>query len=194
MLERASDLVFVMESRIDRIKLEVVRNKCGFSNGVSVTSNGILGGLGLWWKDQKVTLRSFSNRHIFVIVEDEFVGLQWVAKGVYGWSDRVGKFKIWDLMKSLVVGCSSPYIFFGLGFCGSRFTISTLGFVHFLPSAGWVERFDGVDVRHLPIYRSDHDPILLYIDMQQVTDYDKLFRFKSFWLSNENYKQVISNV
>lgn len=45
------DFVFILESMIDSRRLEVVRNKCGFINGVCLSSQGNYEGLGLWWRD-----------------------------------------------------------------------------------------------------------------------------------------------
>lgn len=98
---------------IDSSKLEHVRNKCGYQNGVCVSSNGNSGGLGLWWKNLRVSLKSFSNKHISVVVEMNEFGNSWMAHGIYGWADRANKFKTWDLMQSLVNGVQIAYIFFG---------------------------------------------------------------------------------
>lgn len=56
--------MFVMESMMQRDKLERVRNRCGFFDGVCIDSNGQSGGIGLWWRDLEVTLLSYSSRHI----------------------------------------------------------------------------------------------------------------------------------
>lgn len=64
--------MFIIEFMVDKNRLEGVRHKCGFQNGLCVSSNGNSDGIGLWWRDQKVTLNSFSEKHISVTVEDEW--------------------------------------------------------------------------------------------------------------------------
>lgn len=87
-----------METR----KLEVVRNKCGFMEGICVDNVGHSEGIGLWWKDLDVHLISFSNHHILVEVKEERAGFSsWCACGVYGWADRANKYKTWDLIRGL---------------------------------------------------------------------------------------------
>lgn len=107
------DFVLIMESMIDSGKLECVRNKCGFSNGFYVSSQGNSRGLGFWWRDQKVSLKSFSDKHISVMVNCFDYGNTWVANGIYGWADRASKYKTWDLMKSLVDIIQISYVLFG---------------------------------------------------------------------------------
>lgn len=87
------DFVFIMESMIDRQRLDVVCNKCGFHNGICISSQGNSGGIGLWWRDQNVSLKSYSDRHIFVEIEMDDSGARWIANGIYGWVDRASKHK-----------------------------------------------------------------------------------------------------
>ena len=82
-----------MESMVDSGRLELVCNKCGFSNGLCVSSMGNSGGIGLWWRDQNVTLNSYSNRHISVIVKDEKLDSLWCTHGIYGWPEKANKYK-----------------------------------------------------------------------------------------------------
>ncbi|KAA3465094.1 reverse transcriptase [Gossypium australe] len=50
--------------------MEKVRMRCGFSNGIDIDANGTRDGLSLAWKeDLLVTLKSFSNNHIDVMVK-----------------------------------------------------------------------------------------------------------------------------
>lgn len=108
------DFVFVMKSMIDSSRLEIVRNKCGFPNGLCISNNGNSGGIGLWWRDHNVSLISYSDRHILALVEDDYDSRKWCINGIYGWPERANKHKTWELMKSLVDRPDdSPYIVFG---------------------------------------------------------------------------------
>ena len=91
------NIVFIMESMVDKGRLERVRNRCGFTDGLCIDSSENSGGIGLWWKDMIVLVISFSPRHILVEVrsDDRDVSRSWFACGIYGWPDRSGKFKTW---------------------------------------------------------------------------------------------------
>ncbi|KAL2928072.1 hypothetical protein RDABS01_023405 [Bienertia sinuspersici] len=47
----------------DITHLDVVKKKCGFSNGVCLSSNGRSGGMGFWWNELNVQTKSFSEHH-----------------------------------------------------------------------------------------------------------------------------------
>lgn len=74
----------------------LVRNKCGFSSGVCVSSEGNAGGMGFWWQDMEVRTVSFSAHHFAVEVLDTGGNATWRAVGVYGWPERDKKFRTWD--------------------------------------------------------------------------------------------------
>ncbi|XP_021730636.1 uncharacterized protein LOC110697570 [Chenopodium quinoa] len=108
-----SNIVFVMETKIDSRRLELIRNKCGFANGVCVSSNGRTGGLGLWWRDLNMVVASFSAHHIDTNVCDETGSPIWKFIGVYGWPETANKHRTWDLMCGIHAGCTIPMIFGG---------------------------------------------------------------------------------
>ena len=56
---------------MNKNKLEVVRSKCGFLEGLCVDNMGHSGGISLWWRDMIVSLISFSNHHIIVQVKED---------------------------------------------------------------------------------------------------------------------------
>lgn len=60
-------IVFFMETKLSSTKMEVVRRRCGFFNGIDVPSDGSRGGLSIGWNASNiVVLRSFSRHHIDV--------------------------------------------------------------------------------------------------------------------------------
>ncbi|KAA3480200.1 BEACH domain-containing lvsC [Gossypium australe] len=60
-----------MEMKINKFKMEKVRQRCGYQSGIDVESLGSRGGLSLAWRmDVNIVLQSFSHRHIDVIVEE----------------------------------------------------------------------------------------------------------------------------
>ncbi|KAK5840387.1 hypothetical protein PVK06_009286 [Gossypium arboreum] len=59
-------------------RMEKVRRKCSLLNGIDVDSDGRSEELSLGWNsDCKITLRSFSRRHIDVMIEEDLVGKTW---------------------------------------------------------------------------------------------------------------------
>uniref|UniRef100_A0A803MVI3 Uncharacterized protein n=1 Tax=Chenopodium quinoa TaxID=63459 RepID=A0A803MVI3_CHEQI len=102
-----------METKIDSVRLEGIRNKCGFSNGLCLSSVGLSGGIGLWWNDNNVNVVSYSNNHIAVDVSNNGNNNVWRAIGVYGWPENENKHQTWLLMKNLRQQSPHPTIFFG---------------------------------------------------------------------------------
>ena len=71
-------LVFLMETKVEKYILERVGRRIQFTNLFVVPRVNTGGGLALYWKsDLDVDLQTFSNRHIDVIVNKE-----WMTPGV----------------------------------------------------------------------------------------------------------------
>lgn len=64
------NIIFLMERMIDASNLERICNICGFVDGVCLRSSGNSGGIGLWWRDINVEVRSYSTHHFAVDVCD----------------------------------------------------------------------------------------------------------------------------
>ncbi|MBA0581931.1 hypothetical protein Gorai_024089, partial [Gossypium raimondii] len=78
-------MVFLMEKIIDEKRMEKVRRRCGFMNGINVEVKGSRGGLCLAWKgDITISLRSFSKSHIDVMIKEENVNEEWRFIRFYG--------------------------------------------------------------------------------------------------------------
>lgn len=102
-----------METKIDAHRLELIRNRCGFMNGVCFSSNGRSGGMGLWWRDCGVNVCSFSHHHVEVDVCDADYIPVWKAVGVCGWQEAANKRLTWELMRNIRQGCVLPMLMFG---------------------------------------------------------------------------------
>ncbi|KAA3478879.1 reverse transcriptase [Gossypium australe] len=95
-------MVFLMETKIDKKRMEKVRRKCGFMNGFEVEAEGSSGGLCLAWKEEiTVTLRSFSRNHIDVMVKEDNVKEEWRFTGFYGSPYSNQKNDTWSLLRRL---------------------------------------------------------------------------------------------
>ncbi|KAK9740254.1 hypothetical protein RND81_03G022700 [Saponaria officinalis] len=107
------NIIFVMEMMMNSRYLERIRNKCGFTKGLCVSSRGRSGGLGLWWRDLNAQLVSYNNNHIMIEVLGDNGQVAWRAVGVYGWPEIENKHKTWHMFRQLCNGSSVPMVCFG---------------------------------------------------------------------------------
>ncbi|XP_074306558.1 uncharacterized protein LOC141641810 [Silene latifolia] len=107
------NIVFVMETMISANNLEKIKNKCGFTSGICISSNGRSGGLGIWWKDINAQLVSYNNHHFAIKIVGEDGSILWRAVGVYGWPELTNKYKTWDMLRALCANHNDPMILFG---------------------------------------------------------------------------------
>ncbi|KAK8292448.1 hypothetical protein V6Z11_D06G123400 [Gossypium hirsutum] len=97
-----SFVIFLIETKLQGSKKVEVRHKCGFPNGIDVDSDGRSGGLSLGWRsDCKVSLQSFSMRHINVMVDEDIDGKIWRCTGFYGAPKESQREASWNLLRSL---------------------------------------------------------------------------------------------
>ncbi|KAA3475146.1 reverse transcriptase [Gossypium australe] len=95
-------MVFLMETKLDKKRMEKVRKSCGLLNGIEVETEGTRGGLCLAWKDDiDVTLRSFSNWHLDVMVKEEGSQEEWRFTGLYGSPYLRYQNLVWNLLRKL---------------------------------------------------------------------------------------------
>lgn len=70
--------MFIIETKVNSKKMERIRKKCGFENGIDISVEGSRRGLSLGWKESiSVNLKSFSNPHIDVEVMEENGEAEW---------------------------------------------------------------------------------------------------------------------
>lgn len=75
-----SEIVFVMESKIDSIRLEVIRSRCGFTSSINLSCSGLSGGMGLWWRNLEVDTISYSTHHILIKIHDDHSNTSWYLR------------------------------------------------------------------------------------------------------------------
>lgn len=84
------------------LQMERVRRSCGFANGIEVDSEGTRGGLCMAWKnDITIILKSFSKRHIDVIVDDAEISRNWHLTGFYSTPYVRDREDSWAVLKTL---------------------------------------------------------------------------------------------
>ncbi|KAA3479327.1 Endonuclease/exonuclease/phosphatase [Gossypium australe] len=95
-------MVFFMETKICRSKMERIRYSCGYINGIEVDPEGTRGGLCLAWKQGvSVTLRQFSERHIDAVIDDDELRGKWRFTGFYGSPYEHDRSNSWAELRSL---------------------------------------------------------------------------------------------
>lgn len=64
-------MTFLMETKLESKRMEMIRRSCGYGNEIEVGAEGSQGGLYLAWMDDlAVELRSFSKSYIDVTIKD----------------------------------------------------------------------------------------------------------------------------
>ncbi|XP_052477317.1 uncharacterized protein LOC128032639 [Gossypium raimondii] len=107
-------MVFLMETKVNKQCMEKVRRSCGFLNGIDVAAKGFRGGLCLAWKGEiLVTLRSFSRSHTDVMVKEENDKEEWRFTGFYGSLYVKDKEESWNLLRKLGRDQRHPWLVSG---------------------------------------------------------------------------------
>jgi hypothetical protein len=102
-------MVFLMETKMRKQKIEMIRSLLGYPNMVVVDCKGKSGGLALMWnEDVDVEIQNFSQRHINGMVSTSGSGEQWMFTGFYGHPDPSKRYEAWDLLKYLKNLYSEP--------------------------------------------------------------------------------------
>jgi hypothetical protein len=79
-------------------------------NMIAADSVGTSGGLALFWKREvDVTLQSYSEYHIDIVVKEED-GLKWIFTGIYGESRNEEKNITWELLRTLKDQNNLPWL------------------------------------------------------------------------------------
>uniref|UniRef100_A0A803MIJ2 Endonuclease/exonuclease/phosphatase domain-containing protein n=1 Tax=Chenopodium quinoa TaxID=63459 RepID=A0A803MIJ2_CHEQI len=102
-----------METKVDSCNLERIKRRCGFDDGLCLSSNGKAGGIGFWWRDVGISTISYSVHHFAIDVLNSVGVPIWRAIGVYGWPKTENKHKTWEMMINLHSECNIPCIMFG---------------------------------------------------------------------------------
>lgn len=83
-------LVFFMETKLNKEKIEKVRDQCNFDHSWVVPSLGKSGGLALFWMDGvTVEVLSAEQSHIDTLVKGGVSKDWWHLMGFYGWSETL---------------------------------------------------------------------------------------------------------
>lgn len=104
-------IVLFIETKLNANRMERVRKRCGFFNGIDVPAEGSRGGLSLGWNEgHLVNLKSLSKNHIDVEIQDDKGKHRRLFTGFYGAPDVRNKVETWDLLRRLGRNNSLPWL------------------------------------------------------------------------------------
>jgi hypothetical protein len=112
--EKRTRFLFLMETKICKQRMQVIRNKLGFEGLLAVDPVGLSGGIALLWKeDCEVSIQNYSRRHINAAITLGGSGPPWKLTGFYGHPDRAFRDDSWHLLVHLKSLDPSPWLCVG---------------------------------------------------------------------------------
>ena len=96
-------LLFVMETKIKGNRVEALRTTLGFAGCFAVDSDGLSGGIGMFWShDVVIDLKNYSRAHIDVKVRWKDHDLPpWRFTGFYGEPRAENRYQSWEFLRTL---------------------------------------------------------------------------------------------
>jgi exonuclease III len=112
--DKKPDVVFLMETKMRRRKMENIRIKLGFTCMFVVDCVGKSEGLSLFWgENMKVEIKNFSHRHIGATINEPGADLCWKFTGFYGHPEMPKRHEAWSLLKYLAQSDPLPWLCIG---------------------------------------------------------------------------------
>ncbi|PRQ56718.1 putative RNA-directed DNA polymerase [Rosa chinensis] len=114
-------VIFLSKTRCTADEMKGVRERLGWKHAFSVNCSFVKkkkgkgvsrsGGLCLLWNDDtKVSLQSYSNNHIDVVIGEEGDPRCWRFTGVYGFPKAGERSRTWNLLKQLSMHGNLPWV------------------------------------------------------------------------------------
>ena len=113
MQEKKPNLVVLMETKLRKSKMEMIRTKIGFKNLFVVKSVGKSEGLGLFWEDDCEVESKISAVDINAVINNRDMDMDWKFTSFYGHPDATKRFEAWNLLKSLEQLTLGPWVCIG---------------------------------------------------------------------------------
>ncbi|KAK8585357.1 hypothetical protein V6N13_076231 [Hibiscus sabdariffa] len=165
LLKNKIEMVFLLETKLASINDRLVK-QVWWSNSYLfefVPLNGLSGGILVIWELSKFVVASVSYDQNFLLLRGDMNGL-------VEFVEFINAGGLVDLPAS-----------------GKLFTWFRLD--HFLVSAEWLDRFEGLEQRNLPCSVYDHDPVRL--SCVEVNWGPHLFCFLNVWLEQKAHVKVM---
>ncbi|KAA3482895.1 reverse transcriptase [Gossypium australe] len=183
------DMVFFMETKIDTKRMEGIRRRCGFMNGIDVGAEGSRGGLCLAWKEEYiVSLKTFSKNHIDVPIEKSIV------------NGKIGGIPREERKMAAFREVLDECLLMDIGFQGAWFTWESGNLPNTnirerldrgVANENWMHLFPKGTVQHLTHSISDHCSLLLQTDKSEKFNERPRFKFEAWWTLEESFEQEV---
>ncbi len=100
--EKRPSLVFLMETKLNRKKMESIKTRLGYDGIFVVDSHGKSGGLALMWKsDILITIQNYSRWHIHAMIQLDSTAKEWIFTGFYAHPEVAKRPGSWSLLRHL---------------------------------------------------------------------------------------------
>ncbi|KAG5537913.1 hypothetical protein RHGRI_025114 [Rhododendron griersonianum] len=107
-------ILFLMETKNNKVKMETIRVKLGFDSGVYVYPEGLSGGLALWWmKEVEIDVDIASKNFIHAVISEKASSSVWAATFIYGCPTRSGRVQVWDSIREIAYSERLPWLCMG---------------------------------------------------------------------------------
>jgi len=112
--DKKPNLVFLMETKLLRSKMEIIRVKLGFDSVFVVDCKGRSGGLALLWNSGvQVTIQNYSLRHMNATIQRHSEAFQWKPTCFYGHPEVARRHEAWALLRFLSQMSPEPWLCVG---------------------------------------------------------------------------------
>ncbi|XP_031112052.1 uncharacterized protein LOC116016024 [Ipomoea triloba] len=107
-------VIFLMETFVDRRKMEGIRVQIGYDNVFTVGAVGHRGGLAFLWMNTVVLeITGYSTNHIDTKLALDIDKPQFRFTGYYGFPERHRRREAWNMLRSLAAQSSLPWVTMG---------------------------------------------------------------------------------
>jgi exonuclease III len=112
--ENNPDILFLIETKCKKTKLEYLRVKLGYVGLFVVDPVGRSGGLALFWRnDVQLEIQNYSRRHINSLIKEGDRDSYWKLTSFYGHPDCTKRNESWALLRHLQQLHPSPWLVIG---------------------------------------------------------------------------------
>ena len=95
-------IVFLMETNSKKNRMERIKNRIGFANGLIVPSVGKSGGIALLWtREISLEVKSYTRFHVDAVITEASSDYKWRITGFYGHPETHKRYKSWHLLAFL---------------------------------------------------------------------------------------------
>ncbi|XP_019150943.1 PREDICTED: uncharacterized protein LOC109147742 [Ipomoea nil] len=107
-------VVFLIETFADSVRMETVRVQLGFANLFCVDADGHSGGLAMLWTSMvQLQVTGYSSNHIDTTISLDVDAPMWHFTGYYGFSDTGRRREAWQMLRRLAGESLLPWVIMG---------------------------------------------------------------------------------